>query len=84
RDKKGAENISADHLSRHENPDLGKLTRVEIRDLFSEERLMAIYDKNDEQCGPSRGYYGIATTARKVFEAGFYWPHIIRDARKLV
>ncbi|GJT80520.1 reverse transcriptase domain-containing protein [Tanacetum coccineum] len=27
---------------------------------------------------------GIATTTRKVFEAGFYWPHILRDARKLV
>ncbi|GKD64891.1 reverse transcriptase domain-containing protein [Tanacetum coccineum] len=38
------------------------------------------------QChsGPSGGHHGIATTARKVFEAGFYWPHIFRDARKLV
>ncbi|GJZ30317.1 putative reverse transcriptase domain-containing protein [Tanacetum coccineum] len=34
--------------------------------------------------GPSGGHYGIATTVRKVFEAGFYWPHIFRDARKLV
>ncbi|GKA96302.1 reverse transcriptase domain-containing protein [Tanacetum coccineum] len=34
--------------------------------------------------GPSRGHHGIATTARKVFEAGFYWTHIFRDARKLV
>ncbi|GJX41875.1 putative nucleotidyltransferase, ribonuclease H [Tanacetum coccineum] len=33
---------------------------------------------------PSGGHHGIATTARKVFEAGFYWPHIFRDARKLV
>ncbi|GJS45010.1 putative nucleotidyltransferase, ribonuclease H [Tanacetum coccineum] len=38
------------------------------------------------QChnGPSEGHHGIVTTARKVFEAGFYWPHIFRDARKLV
>ncbi|GJX82024.1 reverse transcriptase domain-containing protein [Tanacetum coccineum] len=38
------------------------------------------------QChsGPSGGHHGIATTARKVFKAGFYWPHIFRDARKLV
>ncbi|GKE01935.1 reverse transcriptase domain-containing protein [Tanacetum coccineum] len=38
------------------------------------------------QChiGPSGGHHGIATTARKVFEAGFYWPHIFRDAHKLV
>ncbi|GJU56152.1 reverse transcriptase domain-containing protein [Tanacetum coccineum] len=38
------------------------------------------------QChsGPSGGHHGIATTARKVFEAGFYRPHIFQDARKLV
>ncbi|GKB16491.1 reverse transcriptase domain-containing protein [Tanacetum coccineum] len=119
RDKKGAKNLAADHLSRLENPDLGKLTRAEIRDLFPEEQLMAISNKNNEswyadyanylasrctdriirrcvaedeaaqilqQChsGPSGGHHGIATTARKVFEARFYWPRIFRDARKLV
>ncbi|GJW77138.1 putative nucleotidyltransferase, ribonuclease H [Tanacetum coccineum] len=134
-DKKGAENLAVDHLSRLKNPDLGKLTRAEIKDLFPEERLMAISDKNNEpwyadyanylasrvlpfhstrqekqkffsnlrhyfwdepfpfkqcadriirrcvardeaaqifqQChsGPSGGHHGIATTARKVFEA---------------
>ncbi|GJU57530.1 reverse transcriptase domain-containing protein [Tanacetum coccineum] len=38
------------------------------------------------QCrsGPSGGHYGITTTARNVFEAGFYWPHVFRDACKLV
>ncbi|GJS44569.1 hypothetical protein Tco_0594690 [Tanacetum coccineum] len=46
--KKGAENLAANHLSRLENPDLGKLTRAEIRDLFPEERLMAISDKGNE------------------------------------
>ncbi|GKD00695.1 hypothetical protein Tco_1170969 [Tanacetum coccineum] len=35
--KKGAKNLVADHLSRPENPDLGKLTKAEIRDLFLEE-----------------------------------------------
>ncbi|GJV05052.1 reverse transcriptase domain-containing protein [Tanacetum coccineum] len=34
--------------------------------------------------GPSGGHHGIATTARKVFEAGFYWPHVFHDTRKLV
>ncbi|GKF20412.1 reverse transcriptase domain-containing protein [Tanacetum coccineum] len=48
RDKKGAKNLVADHLSRLENPDLRKLTRAEIRDLFPEERLMAISEMNDE------------------------------------
>ncbi|GKB57563.1 reverse transcriptase domain-containing protein [Tanacetum coccineum] len=150
RNKKGAKNLAADHLSRLENPDLGKLTKAEIRDLFPEERLMAISNKNNEpwyadyanylasrvlpfrstrqekqkffsdlrhyfwdepflfkqcadriirrcvagdeaaqilrQChnGLSGGHHGIATTVRKVFEAGFYWPHIFHDARKLV
>ncbi|GJY91794.1 reverse transcriptase domain-containing protein [Tanacetum coccineum] len=120
RDKKGAENLAADHLSQLENPDLGKLTKAEIRDLFPEEQLMTISKKSNEpwhyfldepflfkqcadqiirrcvagneasqilrQChsGPSRGHHGIAITVRKVFEAGFYWPNIFRDARKLV
>nr|GEV29939.1 DNA-directed DNA polymerase [Tanacetum cinerariifolium] len=119
RDKKSAENIIVDHLSRLENPDLRKLTKAEIRDLFPEERLMAISDKNNKPCnlrhyfwdepflfkqcadriirrciagdkaaqilrqchnGLSGGHHGIATTARKVFKFGFYWPHIFRDA----
>ncbi|GKB69686.1 hypothetical protein Tco_1085223 [Tanacetum coccineum] len=35
------------------------------------------------QChnSPSRGHHGIATTARKVFEARFYWPDIFRNAQ---
>ncbi|GKC14910.1 reverse transcriptase domain-containing protein [Tanacetum coccineum] len=48
RDTKGAKNLATDHLSRLENPNLGKLTKAEIRDLFPEERLMAISDKNNE------------------------------------
>ncbi|GJV69973.1 reverse transcriptase domain-containing protein [Tanacetum coccineum] len=48
RDKKGADNLTVDHLSRLENPDLGKLTRVEIRDLFPKEQLTTISDKSDE------------------------------------
>ncbi|GJT15117.1 reverse transcriptase domain-containing protein [Tanacetum coccineum] len=41
-DKKGVENLAADHLSRLENPNLGKITKAEIRDLFPEERLMSL------------------------------------------
>ncbi|GJX72734.1 hypothetical protein Tco_0309905 [Tanacetum coccineum] len=48
RDKKGAKNLAADHLSQLENPNLGKLTKAEIRDLYPEERLMTILDKNNE------------------------------------
>ncbi|GKF65876.1 hypothetical protein Tco_0192393 [Tanacetum coccineum] len=56
RDKKGAENLAADHLSRLENPDLGKLIRAEIRDLFPEEQLMATSDKNNEPCVLTESY----------------------------
>nr|GEV14597.1 RNA-directed DNA polymerase homolog [Tanacetum cinerariifolium] len=50
RDKKRAKNLAADHLSRLENPDLRKLSKAEIRDLFPEELLMAVSDKNNEPC----------------------------------
>ncbi|GJV67556.1 retrovirus-related pol polyprotein from transposon TNT 1-94 [Tanacetum coccineum] len=56
RDKKGAKNLVADHFSRLENPDLGKLTKAEIRDLFPEEQLMAISDKNNEPCVLTESY----------------------------
>ncbi|GJZ77660.1 reverse transcriptase domain-containing protein [Tanacetum coccineum] len=58
RDKKGPENLAADHLSRLENPNLGKLTKAEIRDIFLEERLMAISDKNNEPCMWTKSYEG--------------------------
>ncbi|GJX70352.1 DNA-directed DNA polymerase [Tanacetum coccineum] len=56
RDKKGAKNLAADHLSWLENPDLGKLTKAEIRDLFPKEWLMAISDKNNETCVLTKSY----------------------------
>ncbi|GJT16330.1 reverse transcriptase domain-containing protein [Tanacetum coccineum] len=48
RDKKGTKNLAANHLSRLKNPDLGKLTRAEIRDLFLEDWLMEISNKKNE------------------------------------
>ncbi|GJR43116.1 reverse transcriptase domain-containing protein [Tanacetum coccineum] len=58
RDKKGAENIATDHLSRLENTDLGKLTKAKIRDLFPEEQLMEISNKNNEPCVLTESYEG--------------------------
>ena len=34
--------------------------------------------------GPTGGYYGATYTARKVFDSGFYWPTIYRDAHAFV
>ncbi|GKE71211.1 reverse transcriptase domain-containing protein, partial [Tanacetum coccineum] len=40
--KKGVENLTADHLSRLENPDLGTFTEEEITDEFPDEHLMIL------------------------------------------
>ncbi|GJU22200.1 reverse transcriptase domain-containing protein [Tanacetum coccineum] len=45
RDKKGTENLAADHLSRLENPDLETLNEEAIRDSFLDEYLMAVHVK---------------------------------------
>ncbi|GJZ45217.1 reverse transcriptase domain-containing protein [Tanacetum coccineum] len=50
KDKRGAENLAADHLSRLENPDLGTFTKEEIADEFPDEHLMVLKTElnNDE------------------------------------
>ncbi|KAJ0513386.1 putative integrase, catalytic core, ribonuclease H-like superfamily, integrase zinc-binding protein [Helianthus annuus] len=39
-----------------------------------------------EHChsGPTGGHYGGAYTAKRVFDSGFYWPTIFRDAHEFV
>ncbi|GJR38136.1 reverse transcriptase domain-containing protein [Tanacetum coccineum] len=51
------------------------------KDAWSEMRQHKFFDNVTVY---HRGHHGITTTIRKVFEAGFYWPHIFCDARKLV
>ncbi|GKB37467.1 reverse transcriptase domain-containing protein, partial [Tanacetum coccineum] len=34
--------------------------------------------------GPTRGHYGANFTAKKIFDAGFYWPTIYKDAYEFV
>nr|GEZ41434.1 transposon Ty3-I Gag-Pol polyprotein [Tanacetum cinerariifolium] len=34
--------------------------------------------------GPTRGHYGANYTAKKVFDLGFYWPTIYKDAFELI
>nr|GEW39629.1 putative reverse transcriptase domain-containing protein [Tanacetum cinerariifolium] len=34
--------------------------------------------------GPTGGHYGVSYTAKKVFDSGFYWPSIYKDAFELV
>ncbi|GJW66999.1 reverse transcriptase domain-containing protein [Tanacetum coccineum] len=50
KDKKGAENLAVDHLSRLENPNIGELAKDEITDKFLDEHSMILKAKlNDEE-----------------------------------
>ncbi|GKE32073.1 reverse transcriptase domain-containing protein [Tanacetum coccineum] len=152
RDKKGAENLAADHLSRLENPYQSELEKKEITETFPLETLGIVTFRGDDstpwfvdfvnyhaenfvvkgmssqqkkkffkdvknyfrddpylfkicanqvirQCvfgqeahdilmachnGPTEGHHGANYTAKKVFDSGFYWPTIYRDAHDLV
>ncbi|GJU79001.1 hypothetical protein Tco_1276071 [Tanacetum coccineum] len=56
KDKKGAENLAADHLSILENQDLGTFTEEEIADKFPDEHLMILKTKSNEDEPWLRGY----------------------------
>ncbi|GKB77803.1 reverse transcriptase domain-containing protein [Tanacetum coccineum] len=152
RDKKGAENLAADHLSRLENPHQDVLENKEITKTFPLETLGMVTFRGDDstpwfadfanyhagnfvikgmssqqknkffkdvkhyfwddpylfkicadqvirRCvygqeavdiltachnGPTGGHYGANYTAKKVFDSGFFWPTIYRDAHDLV
>ncbi|GJV82006.1 reverse transcriptase domain-containing protein [Tanacetum coccineum] len=101
RDKKRAENLAADHLSRLENPHQSVLDKKEINEMFPLETLsiVSFRDQVIRRCvhgqeavdilkachnGPTGGHHGPNYTAKKVFDSGFYWPTIYRDAHDLV
>ena len=150
KDKKGSENLAADHLSRLENPYVDS-NDVELRDSFPHENLSVVYVKNENvpwyadianylvgnllkkgmstqqkkkffkdiryyfwddpylfrtcadniirRCvdgqqafeilkacheGPTGGHHGPNFTAKKIFDAGFFWPTIYRDSQIFV
>ncbi|GJW53226.1 reverse transcriptase domain-containing protein [Tanacetum coccineum] len=152
RDKKGAENLTADHLARLENPHQDVLENKEITKTFPLETLGMVTFRGDDstpwfadfanyhagnfvikgmssqqknkffkdvkhyfwddpylfkicadqvirRCvygqeavdiliachnGPTVGHYGANYIAKKVFDSGFFWPTIYRDAHDLV
>nr|GEZ00145.1 reverse transcriptase domain-containing protein [Tanacetum cinerariifolium] len=152
RDKKGAENLAADYLSRLENPHQDDLENKEINETFPLDTLGRKYSRSDsstpmvcQHCklscgefrserdvvptkekffkdvkhyfwddpylfrictdqvirrcfhgqeaidiltachnGPTGGHHGVNYTAKKVFDSGFYWPMIYRDAHDMV
>nr|GEY13604.1 reverse transcriptase domain-containing protein [Tanacetum cinerariifolium] len=99
-DTKGAENLAADHLSRLENPHQNVLDPKEINESFPLETLnlfstrgysstpwftnLANYHAGNFVVKGMSGNHGPNYTAKKVFDSGFYWPTIYRDAQYLV
>ncbi|GJU43046.1 reverse transcriptase domain-containing protein [Tanacetum coccineum] len=107
RDKKGAENLAADHLSRLENIAIkDKLENIRNQLAFPLEKSGSVVfkikicaDQVIRRCvsgqealdilkachsGPTGGHYGANYTARKIFDSGFYWPTIYKDAHDFV
>nr|GFA68261.1 DNA-directed DNA polymerase [Tanacetum cinerariifolium] len=148
-DKKGSENLAADHLSRLENPHQDVLENKDINENFPLETLGSLTsnstpwfadianfhagnfikkgltsqqkkkffkdvkhyfwddpylfqicaDQIVQRCvhgqeafeiikacheGPSEGHHGANLTTKKVFDAGFFWPLIYRDAHEMI
>ncbi|GJR11558.1 reverse transcriptase domain-containing protein [Tanacetum coccineum] len=92
-DTKGAENYVTDHLSRLENPYENVLDPKEINEVFPLKTLNMVTSRSDSKAvdiltachsGPTGGHYGANYTAKKVFDSGFYWPTIYKDAHELV
>nr|GEW08877.1 reverse transcriptase domain-containing protein [Tanacetum cinerariifolium] len=78
-DTRGAENYVADHLSRLENPTCDD--QIIRRCVAGKEAIDIL---NAYHSGPTGGHYGTNYTAKKVFDSGFYWPSIYKDAFELV
>nr|GEX71351.1 reverse transcriptase domain-containing protein [Tanacetum cinerariifolium] len=117
-DTKGAENLTADHLSQLENPYENVLDPKEINENFPLETIRydvptdvkhyfwddpflfkicadqvirrCVYGKEAldilEAChnGPTGGHYGANLIAKKIFDFGFFWPTIYKDAHEFV
>nr|GEW60204.1 reverse transcriptase domain-containing protein [Tanacetum cinerariifolium] len=99
-DTKGAENLSADHLSRLENPHQNVLDPKEIYESFPLETLNLVSTRGNSSTPwfidfanyHARNFVvkGMSShlqrnyTAKKVFDSVFYWPTIYRDAQDLV
>ncbi|GJT58189.1 reverse transcriptase domain-containing protein [Tanacetum coccineum] len=93
--KKDPENLAADHLSRLENPYENVLDPKEVNEKFPLETLNMVTFHGDSSqeavdiltaChnGLTEGHHGANLTAKKVFDASFFWPTIYKDAYELV
>nr|GEX52974.1 reverse transcriptase domain-containing protein [Tanacetum cinerariifolium] len=78
-DKKGFENLAANHLLRLENLHQDVLENKDINENFSLETLGSLTSHNT-----SWGHHGTNLTAKKVFDSGFFWPLIYHDAHEMI
>nr|GEV44948.1 retroelement Pol polyprotein-like [Tanacetum cinerariifolium] len=87
-DTKGDENYAADHLSRLENPYENVFDPKEINETFPLESLNKIshQDPSTSWFADFANYHAgkFIIKAKKVFDSGFYWPTIYKDAFELV
>ncbi|GJV35023.1 reverse transcriptase domain-containing protein [Tanacetum coccineum] len=99
-EKKEAENLAAVIVPDLKNPHQDKLENKEINEAFPLETLGSVALQDQivvcvsgqealdilKAChsGPTGGHYGANYTARKVFDSGFYWPTIYKDAHDFV
>ncbi|GJW85655.1 reverse transcriptase domain-containing protein [Tanacetum coccineum] len=98
-DKKGSQNLAADHLLRLENPHKDNLENKDINEHFPLETLGVISNGSTPWCvsrhealeilkacheGPTGGHHSANLTAQKVFDAGFFWPTIYQDAHSMI
>ncbi|RDX74330.1 putative mitochondrial protein, partial [Mucuna pruriens] len=80
RDKRGAENSVADHLSRIER-ESNPIDQV-IRRCILDSKIKSVL--HFCHLASRGGHYGSSRTARKVLDCGFYWPTFFRDAHQFV
>nr|GEX53552.1 reverse transcriptase domain-containing protein [Tanacetum cinerariifolium] len=78
-DKKGYENLAADHLSRLENPHKDVFENKDINENFLLETLGSLSSDSTPW-----GHHGANLTAKKVFDVDFFWPSIYRDAHDMI
>nr|GEX58932.1 reverse transcriptase domain-containing protein [Tanacetum cinerariifolium] len=79
-DKKGSENLASDHLSRLENPHQDVLENKEINENFPLETLGILTSHNTSWFADIVNFHA----AKKVFDAGFFWPSIYHDAHEMI
>nr|GEZ42223.1 reverse transcriptase domain-containing protein [Tanacetum cinerariifolium] len=85
-DTKRAENLAADHLSKHfANYHAGNFLVKGLREVIR--RCARQRSSRNSRSLPQwthGGHHGANLTAKKVFDAGFFWPTIYKDAHELV